>query len=154
MQSLYSGAAKTVKAKLGKKITCLQLHCFLYFDVFVPVSALPMSWLNNESSFLFNDSRSDGETQSSSIVLLCRSGCAWAKLSLLLHILRSRRCLSALWWCWHKEASVFPIDKDYFCQEQHSWAYLRTRANKCPSLWLSITTTRQQSAYCTVPELR
>ncbi len=36
------------------------------------------------------------------------------------------RRLSGEQQCWHKEGSVSPIDKDYFCQEQHSWAYLKT----------------------------
>lgn len=33
--------------------------------------------------------------------------------------------LSVVLRCWHKEGSIFPIDRDYFCQEQHSWAYLK-----------------------------
>lgn len=115
-----------------------------YFDNFVLISVVcPCSGEIMNVLFSVDDSLINEMIQSSSILCLCRSKkWARAKLSPLagFQTLRSGRRLSAVRWRWHEEGSIFSIDKDYFCQEQHSWAYLKNHANKCPSLWLSITT--------------
>lgn len=115
-----------------------------YFDNFVLISVVcPCSGEIMNVLFSVDDSLINEMIQSSSILCLCRSKkWARAKLSPLagFQTLRSGRRLSAVRQRWHEEGSIFSIDKDYFCQEQHSWAYLKNHANKCPSLWLSITT--------------